>query len=302
MPMIEHEKSELSVRRQSELLGVNRSRIYYQKEPIGAVDVEIMNEMIEINKQFPFYGYRRMGVELANCGYKRNHKKVRQLMRLARLKALYPKKKTSIANPANLTYPYLLHGLVIDRPNQVWSVDITYIKIRHGYIYLVCLIDIFSRKIMGWCLSPYLDTQASLDALNKALILASPQIINSDQGCQYTSAEWTLSLIEKRIQISMDGRGRWADNIYIERFWRSLKYESLYLHSFETVAEAREVLGRYIDFYNQRRPHQSLDYKTPNSVYEEYQNAHQKENDLNIVSIAKDQLLKGLAIGGVSYS
>jgi len=160
MPMIEHEISELSVRRQSELLGINRSRIYYQKKPIEVTDIEIMNEMVEINKQFPFYGYRRMTVELAACGYDRNHKKVRQLMRQIGLKTLYPKKKTTIANPANSTYPYLLRGLVIDRPNQVWSVDITYIKIRHGYIYLVCLIDIFSRKIMGWYLSGQLHQKA----------------------------------------------------------------------------------------------------------------------------------------------
>jgi len=229
-----------------------------------------MNEMVDINKQLPFYGYRRMKIELVNRGYKVNNKKVKRLMKLTRLKALYPKKKTTIANSLHKKYPYLLRNIVIDRPNQAWGIDITYIKIKTGYVYLVCLIDIFSRKIMGWSLSPYLDTGPSLEALNKALKVGAPEIVNSDQGCQYTSDRWTSRLKSENIQISMDGKGRWADNVYIERFWRSLKYESLYLHSFETVSEARRMLGGYIEFYNQKRPHQSLNYKTPNLVYENY--------------------------------
>lgn len=267
MPMIEHAKGEMSLRKQCELLGINRSKMYYSKKCRD--NREVVREITEINKNIPFYGYRRMTVELTRCGYKINHKKTQRLMQQTGLKALYPKKKTTIPNSAHKKYPYLLRDLVIDRPNRVWSVDITYIKIRHGYVYLVALIDVFSRKIMGWSLSPFLDTQASLDALKNALKHGTPDVINSDQGCQYTSDEWCSFLIEKNIKISMDGKGRWADNIYIERFWRSLKYESLYLHSFETVTEAREMLGLYIDFYNQNRPHQALGYKTPNFVYQE---------------------------------
>jgi len=300
--MIEHLKGELSLRRQCELLGVNRSRMYYQERPVDDQDVKIMNEMIGINTQMPFYGYRRMNLELAACGYKINHKKTHRLMQQTGLKALYPKKKTTIQNQAHKKYPYLLRDLIIDRPNQAWSVDITYIKIRNGYVYLVCLIDVFSRKIMGWRLSPYLDTQASLDALEDALKIGTPEIVNSDQGCQYTSDEWTTTLIEKNIKISMDGKGRWADNIYIERFWRSLKYESLYLHSFETVVEAREVLGRYIVFYNQRRFHQALAYKTPDSVYMGYQNQGRQDNVLSRDLTLETVLPKGLTMGGVADS
>lgn len=250
--------------------------MYYKKNPLSPLDIEIMNEMVDINRQIPFYGYRRVKVELKTRGYTINHKKTQRLMKLVGLKALYPKKKTTKINITHKKYPYLLRDIVIDYPNKAWDIDITYIKIKFGYVYLVCLIDIFSRKIMGWCLSPYLDTLPSLEALEKALKLGYPSIINSDQGCQYTSDKWVSALIEKKIQISMDGKGRWADNIYIERFWRSIKYECLYLHSFETVVEAREILGNYIEFYNQLRPHQSLEYKTPNFVYMNYQNSSLK--------------------------
>jgi putative transposase len=301
--MIEHKKSQLSVRKQSELLSINRSRLYYKKEPVDTLDVEIMNEMIEINRQYSFYGYRRMRVELFNRGYEINHKKVRRLMKKTALKALFPKKKTSIANSAHDTYPYLLRDLLIDRPNQVWCIDITYIKIRHGYVYLVCLIDVFSRKIVGWCLSPYLDTQPSLEALESALKLGTPEIINSDQGCQYTSKDWTSALIDKNIKISMDGKGRWADNIPIERFWRSLKYESVYLYSFDTVAEARNTLGAYIDYYNQRRPHQALKYKTPDSVYKEYFLKNQQGDACSESFLIQNNVLANeLARGGEYYS
>jgi len=297
--MIEHAGGKLSVRRQSELLGLNRSRIYYKGQPANESDVLIVNEIVDINKQLPFYGYRRIQVELRNLGYEVNHKKIKRLMISAGLKTLYPKKRTTISNAAHIKYPYLLRDIVIDRPNQVWSIDITYIKIRHGYIYLVCLIDVFSRRIMGWDLSPFLDTRSSLDALQCALSTGHPEIINSDQGCQYTSDEWISVLIKNEIQISMDGKGRWADNIFIERFWRSLKYESLYLHSFETVAEARETFGDYITFYNQRRYHQALNYKTPDAVYfNETKNIIPKKEFLSVSLISKSEPVIGLAIGG----
>ena len=158
--------------------------------------------------------------------------------------------------------PYLLRDMAIEKPNQVWGIDITYIKINKGYVYLVGIIDLFSRKIVGWRLSPYLDVRPSKEALENALKNGKPEIVNSDQGCQYTSNEWIITLESNGIRVSMDGKGRWADNVFIERFWRNIKYECVYLHSFETVTEVRTILKEYIEFYNQRRPHQSLGYKS----------------------------------------
>ena len=266
--MVEHSKNEISIRRQCELMNINKSRLYYKKKLDNELDDKIMIEMIEIHKEMPFYGSRRMKVELENRGYKVNRKKVKHLMERANLRAIYPKKRTTIPNKQHKKYPYLLQDMVIEKPNEVWAIDITYIKIDKEYVYLVGIIDLFSRKIMGWSLPPYLDVRPSKEALQKALKNAKPKIINSDQGCQYTSNEWVVTLENDDIKISMDGKGRWADNIFIERFWRSAKYECVHLHSFETIPEARKILGDYIKFYNRRRPHQSLGYKTPNFVYE----------------------------------
>jgi len=268
MQMIEHSKSGVSMRRKCELMDINRSRLYRKKKPDSKLDYKIMKEMIEIHKEMPFYGSRRMKVELENRGYKVNRKRVKRLMEKANLRAIYPKKRTTISNKQHKKYPYLLRDMAIKKPNQVWGIDITYIKIKTGYVYLVGIIDIFSRKIVGWSLSPYLDVRPSKEALEKALKNGIPEIINSDQGCQYTSNEWIITVESEGVKISMDGKGRWADNVFIERFWRSAKYECVYLHSFETIPEARKILGEYIKFYNQRRPHQSLGYKTPNFVYE----------------------------------
>jgi len=265
--MIEHGRVELSVRRQCELLCVNRSNVYYENKAIVEEDVDIMNDMQNIFQECPFYGYRRLHASLQNNGRIINHKKVQRLMQVTGLKALYPKKNLSIKNRAHKIYPYLLRDLKIDQPNQVWQTDITYIKIRHGFVYLVGIIDAFSRKIMSWHMSPFLDTELCMQALNKALIIVRPEILNSDQGCQFTSELWTSTLIKNNIRISMDGKGRWADNICIERFWCSLKYESVFLHSFDSVLQAQENTDRYIKFYNNLRPHQALNYKTPNEVY-----------------------------------
>jgi len=226
-----------------------------------------MNEIRDIYQKYPFYGYRRMLIALRQLGVLINHKRLQRLLSLAGIKAVYPGKKTTIRNPEHKVFPYLLKGLKIERPNQVWQVDITYIRTRHGFVYLICLIDVFSRKIMGWALSTFLDTQSCLEALNNALQHAVPEIINSDQGCQFTSSMWVEYLTGKGIVISMDGKGRWADNVYIERLWRSIKYESVYLHSFDTVHQARTVLRDYISFYNLQRPHQSLNYHTPCDIY-----------------------------------
>jgi len=266
--MIEHSGNGVSVRRKCKLMNINRSRLYRKKKPDSELDNKIIKDMTEIHKEMPFYGSRRMKVELGNRGYKVNRKKVKRLMERANLRAIYPKKRTTISNKQHKKYPYLLRDMVIEKPNQAWGVDITYIRIKKGYAYLVGIIDIFSRKIVGWSLSPYLDVRPSKEALENALKNGMPEIINSDQGCQFTSNEWIVTVENEGIKISMDGKGRWADNVFIERFWRSAKYECVHLHSFETIPEARKILGDYIKFYNQRRPHQSLGYKTPNFVYE----------------------------------
>ena len=229
-----------------------------------------MNEIRDIYERHPYYGYRKIHNVLGRRGFKLNIKKVRRLMNLTGLKAVAPyKKKTSILNKNHKVYPYLLKGLKINHPNQVWKTDITYIKIKSGFIYLVCIIDVFSRKIMGWKISPFLDTQPCIEALEMARMHNKPEILNSDQGCQFTSNAWTKRLEEDDIKISMDGKGRWADNIIIERFWRSLKYEAVYLNCFENIAQANKGIGNYINFYNNERPHQALNYKTPSEVFNE---------------------------------
>lgn len=226
-----------------------------------------MNNIREIYEKMPFYGYRRITVKLREKGLCLNHKKVQKLMASAGMRAIYPTKKTSLKNKTHKVFPYLLRDLTINRINQAWQVDITYIKIRQGFVYLVSIIDVFSRKVMGWALSTFLDTESCLEALNKALKIATPEIINSDQGVQFTSLAWTNTLTNKGIFISMDGKGRWADNIYIERLWRTVKYEEVFLHSYDTVNQARASLAIFIDFYNQERFHQALNYHTPDAVY-----------------------------------
>jgi len=265
--MIEHGGESLNVKKRCELLNIARSTMYYQQRLSANNDSAIMNEIREIYQETPFYGYRRITVGLRKNGFVVNHKKVQKLMSLAGIKAIYPHKRTTIRNPNHKVFPYLLRGLCIERPNQVWQVDITYIKIQHGFVYLVCLIDVFSRKVMGWTLSPFLDTASCLEALNNALKCGNPEIVNSDQGCQFTSAIWIETLMQNDIFISMDGKGRWADNVYVERLWRTVKYENVFLHSFDTVNQARVALRNFIDFYNQRRFHQALNYHTPNAVY-----------------------------------
>lgn len=250
-----------------ELLNVPRSTVYYHPKLSKNNDVVILNEVRDIYQKSPFYGYRRILVELRKSGFEINHKRLQNLLSREGIQAVYPKKKTTIRDQRHKVHPYLLRGLSIDRPNQVWAVDITYIKVRNGFVYLVCLIDVFSRRIMGWTLSTFLDTQPCLDALVSALKNGKPEIINSDQGCQFTSDMWIDFLTQDGIKISMDGKGRWVDNKYIERLWRTIKYENVFLHSFDTVDQAWEALRRFIEFYNQKRPHQTLNYHTPDAIY-----------------------------------
>lgn len=263
---IEH-NGKLSINRQCELLKLNRSSLYYKPKPNDDRDMIIMNEIRNEYERHPFYGYRKIHRALIEKNFIINIKKTQRLMSLTGLCAVAPYKKTSIPNKEHKVYPYLLKHLIIDHPNQVWKTDITYIKIRGGFIYLVCIIDVFSRKIMGLALSPYLDTEVCLAALEMALKYGKPEILNSDQGCQFTSEKWIKILEENGIKISMDGKGRWADNIIIERFWRSIKYEALCFYSIESIAEAKIIINDYINFYNQERFHQSLGYKKPDEVY-----------------------------------
>lgn len=265
--IVEQDGAKVSLKRKCELLSVTRSAIYYKPKNDESDDCIIMNEIREIYQKQPFYGYRKITVELRAKGFLINHKKVQRLLVSAGIKAVYPSKNTSVRNHAHKVYAYLLRGLKIVRPNQVWEVDITYIKMRHGFVYLVCLIDVFSRKIMGWALSTFLNTAACLEALTNALKIGIPEIINSDQGCQFTSIAWTEELENCGISISMDGKGRWADNVFVERLWRTIKYETVFLHSFDSVEQARATIEKFITFYNEKRHHQALNYHTPNMIY-----------------------------------
>ena len=266
--MIEHSSKIVDIKRKCELLCVARSTMYYKPKSPQNNDIVILNEIRGIYQRYPFYGYRRILVELRKNGFEVNHKRLQRLLSVARIKAIYPAKKTTVRDLQHKIYPYLLRYLIIDRPNKVWQVDITYIKIRHGFVYLVCLIDVFSRKIMGWDLSTFLDTASCLKALSMSLNHGFPEIINSDQGCQFTSTIWIETLMQNNILISMDGKGRWADNVYVERLWRTIKYENVFLHSFDTVDQARVALRNFITFYNQTRFHQALNYHTPDAIYE----------------------------------
>jgi putative transposase len=257
--------------RQCKLLDINRSTLYYQAKQIDESDINLMNEIKDIWLKIPFYGYRRITKELRHLGFSVNRKRVQRLMQKMGITAVYPKPKLSLGNKQHKIYPYLLKDLIVDRANQVWCVDITYLKVKGGFMYLVALIDLHSRYIVDWELTNTLETDGCLEILNRALNGSKPEIINSDQGSQFSDAKWVEVLIANGIKVSMDGKGRCLDNIYIERFWRSLKYEDFYLNDYQTVPELMEGIKCYIDFYNNRRWHQTLGYKTPASVYYEDQ-------------------------------
>jgi len=260
----------LSVTRRCELLSLPRSSAYYQPSRDDAGDEALMRIMDEIHLHLPFYGSRRIVDELENHGHRVNRKRVQRLMLQMGLTALYPKPNTSRAHHAHKVYPYLLRGLTIERANQVWCADITYIPMRKGFVYLVAVMDWHSRKVLSWRLSNTLDSTFCVAALREALWLhGTPEIFNTDQGCQFTSEEFTDVLNEAGVKISMDGKGRWMDNVFIERLWRSLKYEEVYLTAYETIRQSRHGIGQWIRFYNERRKHQALDRKCPDTVYYE---------------------------------
>jgi len=252
---------------QCELLGLARSSYYY--EPVGdsAEDLELMRQIDEIYTELPYYGSRRMTYELNQTGWKVNRKRIQRLMQRMGLEAIYPKPRLSTPAPGHKIYPYLLRGLKVERPDQVWSTDITYIRLRGGFVYLVAVIDWYSRYVLSWEVSVTLDTSFCVSALEWALKDATPEIFNSDQGAQFTSEEFTHILKDRGVQISMDGRGRALDNVFVERLWRSVKWEEVYLKDYSGVAEAIEGLTGYFHRYNHLRPHQSLGNKTPAAVY-----------------------------------
>lgn len=258
---------DISLRRLCELFGVNRSTLYYQAKTSSLDEVELLNQIRDVWTRYPFYGYRRITKELRASGFDVNRKRVQRLMQLGGIQAIFPGPNTSRRNKLHAVHPYLLRGMEITHPNQVWMVDITYCRMQNGFMYLVALIDVYSRYIVGWSLSNTLETDFCIDALKRGLCYATPEIINSDQGCQFTSDDWVDFLREYEIKISMTGKGRCNDNIYIERFWRSFKREEFYLNDYGSVKNLREAIRAYIEFYNHKRWHQSLDYKTPASVY-----------------------------------
>jgi putative transposase len=253
--------------RQCELLGLNRSSWYY--EPCGASEQELalMRLLDEQYTRAPFYGIRRMSAWLHEQGHLVNHKRVRRLMRLMGIEAIYPKRKLSRKNDEHKIFPYLLRGMPIIRPDQVWTSDITYIRLHRGFVYLVAVMDWFSRYVLSWSVSVTLDVHFCLESLEGALAKSKPEIFNTDQGSQFTSREFTGMLLGKDIRISMDGKGRAFDNIFIERLWRSVKYEEVYLKEYPDVLSCIRGLRDYFQFYNEERLHQSLGYRTPRKVY-----------------------------------
>ena len=257
-----------SLRRRCALLSLHRSGLAYEPVPADEDDLAVMREMDEIYLRWPFYGSRRIAVELRRRGYKVNRKRVRRLMRVMGIEAMAPGPNTSRPRKEDKKYPYLLRDLVVTRPNQVWATDITYIPLRHGFVYLVAIIDWFSRKVLSWRLSNTLDTSFCIEALDEALTcFGSPEIFNSDQGCQFTAEEFVQRLLDAGVAISRDGKGRCLDNVFAERLWRSLKYEEVYLKSYDSIAEARREIGMYLAFFNEERPHQAFGYRAPDEIF-----------------------------------
>ena len=265
--LIEPGHPELSIAHQCELLGLARSSYYYEPVPESEENLRLLRLLDEQYTRTPFYGTRKMTAWLHTQGYSVDRKRVRRLLRMMGLEAIYPKPRISVPGTVEQRYPYLLRGMTISRCNQVWSCDITYIRLARGFIYLMAVIDWFSRYVLSWEISITLDTSFCLEALDQALRVATPEIFNTDQGVQFTSADFTNRLKAADVRISWDGRGRALDNIFVERLWRSVKYEEVYLKDYHSVPEAVSNLRAYFRFYNHERLHQALDYQTPAQVY-----------------------------------
>jgi len=259
---------DLPLTRQCQILDLSRSSAYYQPAPASAEELALMRRMDELHLEHPFAGSRMLRDLLRKEGYPVNRKRVRRLMKKMGIEALYRKPNTSARHAAHPVYPYLLRNQVIDRPNQVWAMDITYIPMRRGFVYLAAVLDWATRRVLSWRVSNTLTTDFCLDAANEAIARhGCPEIFNTDQGSQFTSQEFTGLLKTNSIQISMDGKGCWRDNVFVERLWKSVKYEEVYLRAYDSVSEAKASLARYFGFYNTRRPHQALDGQTPDEIY-----------------------------------
>ena len=258
----------LPLARQAELLRLSRSTLYYEPRPVPAADLAIMRRIDVLHLDYPFAGSRMLRDLLRGEGVVIGRGHVATLMRRMGIEAPYRRPITSKSAPGHKIYPYLLRGLAVERPNQAWAMDITYIAMARGFVYLAAVIDWFSRRVLAWRVSITMDVEFCLEAVGEALARhGRPEIFNTDQGSQFTSAAFTGLLLENAISISMDGRGAWRDNVFVERLWRSVKYEEVYLRAYDSVGEARASLGRYLDFYNRKRPHSSLDARTPDRAY-----------------------------------
>ena len=258
----------MPVTRQCNLLELSRSTFYYRRKPLRERDLEMMRIIDEIHLAYPFYGSRRIMHELRGCGYDVGRGHVSKLMQLMGIRAIYRRPRTTIPDKQHKIYPYLLKDKIIDRAGQAWAADITYLPMRKGFSFLVAIMGWASRKVLAWRLSNTMDASFCVEALEEAIDrYGVPEIFNSDQGSQFTSDDFTDVLSSRKIRISMDGRGRWVDNVFVERLWRSVKYEEVYLKAYESLGEARRGLGDYFEFYNSRRRHQGLDYRTPDEVY-----------------------------------
>ena len=266
--MLEPHSPSVSIRRQCALLALPRASVYYRPSGVDNDDLDLMRRIDRLYLQFPFFGSRKIARQLSAEGQPVNRKRVQRLMRLIGIHATAPGPNTGKPHPQHTVYPYLLRGLTIDRPNQVFATDITYIPMAHGFLYLVAIMDWHSRKVLSWRLSNTLDTAFCLEAIKEAIERhGAPQVFNTDQGAQFTSTAFTDVLKAHNIRISMDGKGSYRDNIFIERLWRTVKYECVYLHAFDDGRDARRKLADYFDWYNRQRPHQALGYKTPDQIY-----------------------------------
>ena len=258
----------LSIIRQARELGISRGSVYYLPRAVSSSDLALQRRIDELHLNYPFAGARMLQGLLIGEGHKVGRLHVSTLMKRMGIAAIYRRPNTSKPTPGHKIYPYLLRKLPVTRPNQVWATDITYIPMAKGFVYLVAVIDWFSRKVLSWKLSISLDTAFCIEAVEEALArYGKPEIFNTDQGSQFTSMAFTQLLIQNDIKISMDGKGAWRDNVFVERVWKSVKYEEVYLHAYASVPEARASLGRYLNFYNTKRPHLSLDRQTPDRAY-----------------------------------
>ena len=261
-------KHNLPISKQAEALNISRGSIYYLPRPVPKTELAIMHRLDRLHLEYPFAGSRMLRGLLAAEGCKIGRRHVRTLMRRMGIEALYRRPRTTAPEPGHKIYPYLLRGIEIVRPNQVWAMDITYIPMARGFVYLAVVLDWFSRRVLSWRLSITMEASFCIAALEDALARhGKPEIFNTDQGSQFTGAAFTGALTDRGITISMDGKGAWRDNVFVERLWRSVKYEEVYLRAYDNVCEARSSIGRYLDFYNTKRPHQSLDGATPDQAY-----------------------------------